>query len=68
VLAGVCPIAVVAKSPQCVTTKINKVEKVVHLERCGSFITRDSSEESAGHKQLELIIGPDLQESEFTRR
>ena len=67
-LVGVCPLAFVAKSPQCVTAKINKVEKVVYLERCESFITRDSSEESAGHKQLELIIGPDLQETEFTRR
>jgi hypothetical protein len=68
VAVGVCPTTFAAKTAQSVTAKINKPEMVGRREKSRSFITRDSSEESAGHKKLELrneflVLAPIVKEA-----
>jgi hypothetical protein len=44
----------VAKAVQCAAAKIDNPEIIRDREKSRSFIMRDSSEESAGHKKLDL--------------
>jgi hypothetical protein len=48
-----CPNAIAAKTAQWAKAKIDEYEKVGDRKRSRSFITSDSSEETARHKKLE---------------
>jgi hypothetical protein len=53
VAVDVCPAAFAAKTAQWAKVRIDQPEKVGYRKKSRSFITRDSSAETAIHKKLD---------------